>query len=43
MSYVLCLKLFEYFALIRGNITEARKANLMEALLTLANKALMER
>ncbi len=30
-------KLFEYYALIRGNITEARKANLMEALLTQAN------
>jgi hypothetical protein len=35
-------KLFEYYALIRGNITEARKANLMEALLTQANIALME-
>jgi hypothetical protein len=35
-------KLFEYYALIRGNITEARKASLMEALLTQANIALME-
>jgi hypothetical protein len=35
-------KLFEYYALIRGNITEARKANLMEALLMQANIALME-
>jgi hypothetical protein len=34
--------LFEYYALLRGNITEARKANLMEALLTQANIALME-
>ncbi len=30
-------RLFEYYALLRGNITEARKANLMEA-----NIALME-
>jgi len=35
-------KLFEYYALIRGNITEARKANLEETLLTQANIALME-
>ncbi len=35
-------KLFEYYALIRGNITEARKANLVETLLTQANIALME-
>ncbi len=35
-------RLFEYYALLRGNITEAKKANLMEALLTLANIALME-
>jgi hypothetical protein len=35
-------KLFKYCALIRGNITKARKANLMEALLTQANIALME-
>jgi hypothetical protein len=35
-------KLFEYYALLRGNITEARKANLMEALLTQANIVLME-
>jgi hypothetical protein len=35
-------RLFEYYALLRGNITEARKANLMEALLTQANIALME-
>jgi hypothetical protein len=33
---------FEYYALLRGNITEAKKANLMEALLTQANIALME-
>jgi hypothetical protein len=35
-------KLFEYYAFIRGNITEARKANLEETLLTQANIALME-
>ncbi len=35
-------RLFEYYALIRGNITEARKANLEETLLTQANIALME-
>jgi hypothetical protein len=35
-------RLFEYYALLRGNITEAKKANLMEALLTQANIALME-
>jgi hypothetical protein len=35
-------KLFEYYALLRANITEAKKANLMEALLTQANMALME-
>ncbi len=35
-------RLFEYYALLRGNITEARNANLMEALLTQANIALME-
>jgi len=35
-------KLFEYYALIRGNITEAKKANLEETLLTQANIALME-
>jgi hypothetical protein len=35
-------RLFEYYALLRGNITDARKANLMEALLTQANIALME-
>jgi hypothetical protein len=35
-------KLFEYYALLRANITEAKKANLMEALLTQANVALME-
>ncbi len=29
-----CEKLFEYYALIRGNITEARKANLVEMLLS---------
>jgi hypothetical protein len=33
-------RLFEYYALLRGNITEAKKANLMEALLTQANIAL---
>ncbi len=36
------VKLFEYYALLRANITEAKKANLMEALLTQANMALME-
>ncbi len=35
-------RLFEYYALLRGNITETRKANLMEALLTQAIIALME-
>jgi hypothetical protein len=35
-------RLFEYYALLHGNITEAKKANLMEALLTKANIALME-
>jgi hypothetical protein len=35
-------KLFKYYALLRGNITEAKKANLMAALLTQANIALME-
>ncbi len=35
-------KLFEYYALLYANITEAKKANLMEALLTQANMALME-
>ncbi len=35
-------RLFEYYALLRGNITEAKNANLMEALLTQANIALME-
>ncbi len=35
-------RLFEYYALLSGNITEAKKANLMEALLTQANIALME-
>ncbi len=35
-------KLFEYYALLRANITEAKKAKLMEALLTEANVALME-
>jgi hypothetical protein len=35
-------KLFEYNALLRGNITETKKANLMEALLMQANIALME-
>ncbi len=35
-------RLFEYYTLLRGNITEAKKANLMEALLTQANIALME-
>jgi hypothetical protein len=35
-------RLFEYYALLRGNITEAKKANLIEALLTQANIALME-
>ncbi len=35
-------KLFDYYALIRGNITEARKANLEETLLTQTNIALME-
>jgi hypothetical protein len=35
-------KLFEYYALLLANITEAKKANLMEALLTQANVALME-
>jgi hypothetical protein len=35
-------RLFEYYALLRGNIMEAKKANLMEALLTQANIALME-
>ncbi len=35
-------RLFEYYALLRCNITEAKKANLMEALLTQANIALME-
>jgi len=35
-------KLFEYYALLRANITEAKKANLMEALLTQASVALME-
>jgi hypothetical protein len=35
-------KLFEYYALLRANIKEAKKANLMEALLTQANVALME-
>jgi hypothetical protein len=31
-----------YYALLHANITEAKKANLMEALLTQANVALME-
>ncbi len=35
-------KLFEYYALLRANITEAKKANLMGALLTQANVAVME-
>jgi hypothetical protein len=35
-------KLFEYYALLRANITEAKKANLMEASLTQADVALME-
>ncbi len=35
-------RLFEYYTLLRGNITEAKKANLMEALLTQANIALMK-
>ncbi len=35
-------RLFEYYTLLHGNITEAKKANLMEALLTQANIALME-
>jgi hypothetical protein len=35
-------RLFEYYALLRGNITEAKNANLMEALLMQANIALME-
>jgi hypothetical protein len=35
-------RLFKYYALLRGNITEAKKANLMEALLTQANIELME-
>jgi hypothetical protein len=34
-------RLYEYYALLRGNITEAKKANL-EVLLTRANIALME-
>ena len=36
-------RLYEYYALIRGHITEARKANLEETLLTQANIALMEK
>jgi hypothetical protein len=35
-------RLFDNYALLRGNITEAKKANLVEALLTQANIALME-
>jgi hypothetical protein len=35
-------KLFEYYALLCANVTEAKKANLMEALLTQANIAVME-
>jgi hypothetical protein len=35
-------RLFEYYPLLRGNITEAKKANLMEALLSQVNIALME-
>jgi hypothetical protein len=35
-------KLFEYYALLRANITEAKKANLMEVLLTQASMTLME-
>jgi hypothetical protein len=35
-------KLLEYYALLRANITEAKKANLMEALLIQTNVALME-
>jgi hypothetical protein len=35
-------RLFKYYALLCANITEAKKANLMEALLTQANIALME-
>jgi hypothetical protein len=35
-------KLFEYYALLRANITEAKKANMMEVLLIKANLLLME-